>query len=163
LKSFRLYLPHRVVTPLRFVGDYQPEELERFRDEFQPIARRYRRFNRFCYVSLAILAACVPLFLTFPLLDPWLWGAMIFFWSMLMLLAIQPPAPDCPACRNALDQGVGYYCPECGAKAIQRGDALSATFCASCGKTIGRSRKGGRRYTIRACSHCGVFLDDEGI
>ena len=60
-----------------------------------------------------------------------------------------------------IDQIIGPYCPECGAKALQR-DWFRMPSCSSCGKEMRRG-KGGRRYGIRNCTHCGVPLDKKGI
>ena len=161
MKSFRLYLKHRVVPPIRVVADYQPEELARLRAEFQPAVQRYRRCMRIAYICMANFVVCVLLGITIPVCRSWYVVGSLSSWLTLMFIAILSPVPDCPACHNALDRGVGAYCPECGDHALQRGNWFQTPWCSSCGKKLTRGKA--RHYTIRACTHCGVPLDDKGI
>lgn len=161
MKSFRLYLRPPVITPRRVVADYRPEELTRFREEFLPIAERYRRYGRIGYSLVFLGATCILSSWAFPRFFSWLLGGFFACWLAIMLLVFLSPVPKCPACHNALDQGIGAYCPECGAHAIQRASWFLAPSCSSCGRAM--SRRKARHYTIRACTYCGVPLDEKGI
>jgi hypothetical protein len=161
LKSFRLYLSRRAVAPRRVVADYQPEELARFREEFQPVAECYRRHVRIAYALMVPAGACIILCWAFPAVLSWFMMGFFACWLSLLVLAFLSPVLDCPACQNALDQGIGAYCPECGAHALQRGDWFRAPCCSSCRRKIQRGK--GRHYTIRSCTQCGVPLDARGI
>ena len=161
LKSFRLYFGRRVVLPDRVVADYQPEELARLRAEFRLLAQHYRRCRCIGAICVAIFMICVLLFMTFPKYEFYYGVCAFTSWLAGILLAIGSPVPNCPACHNALDQGIDTYCPECGAHAIQRDGWFTAPSCLSCRKKLTRRKT--RHYTIRACTHCGVMLDDKGI
>lgn len=163
MKSFRLYLGtgRRVVPPARVAADYQPEELARLRAEFQPLASRYRRYRCIFAICVATFMICVLLCMTFPKYESYYGVCAFTSWLAGILLAIGSPVLECPACHNALDRRIGAYCPECGAHAIERDGWFTAPSCLSCGKKLTRGK--GRHYTIRACTHCGVMLDDKGI
>jgi len=159
MKSFRLYLRPPVITPVRFAGDYQTDELDRFRAEFRPVAERYRRRARISYLFIALGAACVLVGLASPVRPDWPVGGFVACWLALALMAIWP-APTCPACHNGVSGDLGPYCPDCGAQAVQQGGWLRVPHCNSCKIALHWRR---RLYTIRACTHCGVPLDDKGI
>jgi hypothetical protein len=109
----------------------------------------------------AVFIACVTLAMIFPDYLSWFGVCWFISWSTVVLLVILSPVPNCPACHNALDQGLGDYCPECGARHASAWRLVHAPSCLSCGKIISRRR--GRQYKIRACTHCGVPLDDKGL
>lgn len=161
MKSFRLYLKHPFVAPTRVVADYQPEELEKFRSAFRPAAQRYRRCMRIGLLFAAVFALGVLSAITFPQCRSWIGIPIFAFWSVVMLLAILSPVPDCPACDNSLDLGLGDYCPECGVKSLHSRNGFGPPICSSCGRRISRGKA--RHYKIRACTHCGVPLDEDGI
>ena len=163
MKSFRLYLSHKALVPTKFVSDYRPEELELFRATFKPIAQHYRRWERIIeYVFFPILVSFVLLAVVFPTFLAYGVSCFMVCWfSLILLVAYVRPIPNCPACHNALDKGLGAFCPECGARAVQREYWMKRPWCASCDKGLTWGK--GRHYTIRACTHCGVFLDDTGI
>jgi predicted RNA-binding Zn-ribbon protein involved in translation (DUF1610 family) len=163
LKSFRLYWQYPVVAPRRVVADYQPEELEQFRAEFRPVVERNRRLARIGYVVLAVAFASILGGWIFPNLLPWIMASFAACWLTLMLFAFLTARQECPACHNALDQGVGAYCPECGVNALQRGSWFRVPSCSSCGKEMRRGKGRRRHYKIRACTHCGVTVDKKGI
>jgi predicted RNA-binding Zn-ribbon protein involved in translation (DUF1610 family) len=161
VKSFRFYLAHRVSPPARFVADYQPEELSRFRSMFQPIAQQYNRCMRLAYIIVSSGIVSLLAGLVWPAFLSWGLAGFMACVSLFLLLTFISPVPNCPACHNALEAPLGDYCPECGVAAVHRGHWIGCPWCASCGRKLSASKA--RHYTIRACTHCGVFLDDEGI
>jgi hypothetical protein len=162
LKSFRLYLTYEVLAPTKVVDDYQPEELERFRAAFHPLAQRYRhRIRCIGYPIAATAVVCWLLAIVFPRFLPWCVPGFMVSILALILLTCVSPLPKCPACHNALDHGLGEFCPECGSRGLDRVGWLHARQCASCEKRL--TRRKARHYKIRACTQCGVFLDEKGL
>jgi ribosomal protein L37AE/L43A len=76
-------------------------------------------------------------------------------------LARKQPLLNCPACHNRLDVGFGEFCPECGARALQRGGSCFQAQCLVCGRTLSRGES--RHYKIGTCTHCGVMLNEDGL
>ncbi|MBF9140943.1 hypothetical protein [Hymenobacter properus] len=66
----------------------------------------------------------------------------------------------CPGCHQKLEE-IGAYCPECGSHGLKPGGWFSSPHCPTCNRKMRRNK--GRHYTIRACSHCGLYLDEKGL
>ncbi|MEP6672189.1 MAG: hypothetical protein ABJF10_23705 [Chthoniobacter sp.] len=147
--------------PARLVTDYSVEELAAFREAFQPLAQRFRRRSQLCWY--ATIPALLFYFLWVWLPEPfstvalWLTGGFGLF-----ALVNAPFLPRCPACQAGLNAD-GPYCPMCGKRSLRSRGILLSPECDSCGRRMRRSNAGTRLYRIRACSHCGVMLDDEGL
>jgi hypothetical protein len=147
----------------RCVADYTLDERAKLREDFQPIAEEYRHANRFSSIGfLTCGLGMMSLFFflgksSIPwVLIPFLSGIGFFIW----ILSKIPPL-ICPGCNNYLDGRFGRYCPECGSDRFQRGSWFQPSYCPACGKWIGRGKD--RQYDIRACTHCGVMLDEKGV
>jgi hypothetical protein len=150
-------------VPPAVAADYSPEQASSFREQFKPLAANYRRRLRIMRWSIAgWIALCVAL--AFLLLaSVTVFCAFGGFAGFLLLGVILWPAlPPCPACRHRLDDIVATYCPECGSVEVMPGGFLQPPKCNACGKYLGTGR-GGRQYKIRACTHCGVMLDEKGL
>jgi hypothetical protein len=89
-------------------------------------------------------------------------GALIGLWSVLSSRRLR-----CPSCRTNLEN-LERYCPVCGLDGLEK----AATFfksidpemkCARCDKIWMPGVGVNRKFKIRYCSHCGVFLDNEGV
>jgi len=157
-------------VPAKAVADYAPEELARFRDAFRPGAERYRRCQQ--TEIIGILGIAIPgllLFITsfvFPeavlkLMFPWFLILFFILWVAAVCAFFVSGNLRCPACRNELETLKGPYCPECGARALKRRRWLRAPECSACGRVIiGRTGFG---FRLRACSHCGVIVDEKGL
>jgi RNA polymerase subunit RPABC4/transcription elongation factor Spt4 len=152
------------------VGDYSPEELKQFREMFAVDLERYRTEKRRFMIPLtaAIVVGLVAFF----------WG-MHFYrhkWvayssivlagggglTMAAFLAFLQNKLRCPACHNLFVDAIQKYCPECGCDSLEpRNWLIGGYHCESCGKDImiGKSRN----FKYKACTHCGVFLDEEGV
>lgn len=157
MKSFRLYKP---VPVQRFVTDYTVEERNRLKEEFRPIAEKYNHRMRLgIWVIATILVFGIFVFLLPKWLQGWLVGGFFCCWFILMYLATV--RCECSGCHNDLAHGFGHYCPECGERSLQPGRWLSPPWCTSCCKRMSQGK--GRRYKVRACTHCGLFLHDQGL
>jgi len=161
MKSLRLY-SETPMTPERCVSDYRPEELSRFQEAFKPQAERFRRNQQTGNIVLGVAFLSALAGVIFPVaFVPWFIGGFIVGLLVYLALLILSPMPDCPACHNKLDEAFGDFCPECGARGLDRGGLLRDPACSSCDRTMRRSRT--RGYKIRACTFCGMMLDEEGL
>ncbi|HEY3901138.1 MAG TPA: hypothetical protein VGM54_21175 [Chthoniobacter sp.] len=159
MKSFRIYSREPVKAPARVASDYAPEEIGSFREKFRPIAERYRQRSRIAGFGMAAFFLCIGLGFVVPKhLLTYLWIPAICSWLFMFFVARMPV---CPACQNRLDASFGAFCPECGSHSLQPGGWTWSPRCESCGKSMRRGK--GRRYKIRACTHCGLMLDDQGL
>ena len=166
VKSFRLYKPKSKLIPVtRFVGDYTEEERLHFCEVFGLDAQRYRIYSRKSWLVevMAFVVWMVSIYF-FPRVGL-AWICALLFAGLLGLViygAHSQPTLECPACHNRVDsRELGRYCPECGSGNLEPGVWLCPPTCRVCGKTMYRGK--GRRYKIRACTHCGVGLDDKGV
>ena len=141
------------------------EDQTKYRQIFALVAQKHRSFSRRAWLILAVGA--VISVVTWNIIPPSLaeWAVAPFFisWVTVMLLKLTiVPSLECPACHRALDvRKLGDFCPECGAPNLQPGVVLSPPQCAACGKQLRRPK--GRLFKIRACTHCGLLLDDKGL
>lgn len=160
MKSAHLYLREPVAVPSRIATDYRPEEVAAFREQFAPVVERYHRRWRIAMFGLAAFFAFIVIGIALPKhLFAYFWLASICSWLFIFFAA--PRTPDCPACHTKLDADFGAFCPECGSRSLQRGGWFRSPRCDACGKSMRRGR--GRHYKIRACTHCGVMLDERGL
>lgn len=163
IKSFRFSIIRAPITvPPVVVTDFTAEQAVDFREQFKPLAAHYRRRLRWMVWSIvAAVAACVALAHLLPdtlTVFCFLGGVASF---LLIGVVFWPTLPPCPACRRQLDNTVGMFCPECGSPSVQPGGWFKPPGCSSCGKGMNSAR--GRKYKIRACTHCGVMLDEKGL
>lgn len=157
MKSFRLYRP---IPVERFVSDYSAEEREGFQEKFRPVADAYRRRMRKALLVLGASLICGIFSFAIPTSHPG-WGVGGIMACMLVLLFFTTARCECPGCHNDLARGLGAYCPECGARSLQQNKWLGTGYCLSCGKELLQGK--GHRYKVRACTHCGLFLDARGL
>ena len=160
IKSFKLYRPKIPVQ--QFAADYGPEDLKRFREMFRPIAENFRRWKVIRWIIIVVCFAYFLICCIFQMSDNISWWVLFFgCWLAYIVSLVTESKLKCPACGNDMSD-LGLICPECGDKAVQKGGWFSRPSCTSCGERLGRGRHG-RSYKIRACTHCGVKLDDEGV
>jgi len=150
---------------VQVAAEYSEKELAHFREVFAPRAAGYRRYARRSLLIFAIFCAIV---LIGAYLAATLFPNAVVDWVCVLLvvgyLAIigyswrSQPLLECPGCQNRLDSGAfGRYCPQCGSPQFVPEGWLGSPKCAACRKTVHRG------YKIRACTHCGVMLDERGI
>lgn len=145
------------VPPTKLVSDYDESEKAQFQKAFQPRARDYRYFT-YLFYGLSIGAIGFIFFSKDPhsfYLFFGLVGIYIVFYHLLF-------KPVYPACKRNVDFSIRTFCPECGSNKIAPGGFMRSTECLSCGAIL-RQGRGGRRYKVRHCTHCGVFLHSKGI
>jgi hypothetical protein len=154
-------------------GDYSPEELKQFREIFAGDLKRYRAADRrYAYpVLIVILAGFAAVFCSFLLSHSqspikWLLGAGIFLVfagiiSIAVVMTLLQKKLKCPACHDSFLGEIGEYCPECGSGSLEPANWLGARHCNSCGKNILSGKN--RTFRYKACTHCGVFLDEKGL
>ena len=162
----KFYLRTPVFEPQRFVSDYTPEELARFRDEFHPLAKKIRRHQAIGQIVGACFFVCFLLSLILKEKIP----AWLVLWTITGLILTMPvfvvlgflSAPCCPACHNSIYRRFGPYCPQCGARALEKRTWFRSPRCSACGQAM-RQGKNNQPYKIRACTSCGVKLDGKGL
>jgi hypothetical protein len=161
LKSFRFYLREPINTPEQYASDLTIEERTRLREMFAPTANWYRYSVRFGMCCVALAFTSILLGALFPKsMFNWAMGGFLVSWVLLGSLILFYPRPACPGCKNKLEGGFGPFCPECGAQALAF-SRWSPPRCSACRREM-RRRKA-RHYRIRACTYCGLWLDDKGL
>lgn len=165
MKSFRLFIPKPSV-PLAdgAEGDYSPEEIDLLRERFRPLASKYRRCQRVCVelLWLFLIAGICWMMLQVQMAAYFVMGSILaaIALGLFMILCVKL---HCPGCGKDLEKELGRYCPECGhPDGVQPAVWFRSAKCEICGMGL-RYHKGERAFKIRACTHCGLPLDDEGI
>jgi len=162
LKSFRVYLKEPTVAPERYVEQMPAQERQGLREAFVPAARRFRRTVRVAGFFIAGGFICVVLGFVLPKqMSGCAIGGFFICWLAVASVIVLSPALRCPACRNELQRGFGSYCPECGSRSLDAAGWFRTPHCSACGRDMRRGKT--RRYRIRACTHCGAWLDDKGL
>ena len=161
MKSFRFYLREPINTPEQYASDLTIEERTRLREMFAPTANWYRYSVRFgmCCVGLAFTSILFGALFPKSMFN-WTMGGFLVSWVLLVSMILLYPRPVCPGCKNKLEGGFGPFCPECGAQALAF-SRWSPPRCSACRREM-RRRKA-RHYRIRACTYCGLWLDDKGL
>ena len=88
-----------------------------------------------------------------------MWG-LLSCWLVCLGAIVSARQLICPGCDNLID-AIDRYCPECGGTPLIPGGLFKTPECTVCGKKLrfGKSRS----FRIRACTHCGVMLDEQGL
>jgi len=157
---------------LKKAGHYSPEDQNRFREIFAADLKQYRSADRryanpLLVVFLVGVAAivCSYLLSSQPPIK-WLLGAgIVLIAGVLVSVAIAASSLEkqlkCPACHNPFIDDIGECCPECGSASLAPAGAFGALYCNSCGKKLISGKN--RNFRYKACTHCGVFLDEKGL
>jgi hypothetical protein len=140
----------------RFAADLPAEERLRFREEFRGTATRLRLIRGIATVLIAAFGLA-SFFGRPALTEGRLWSIALAV--VCIVIAVANVLPQCPSCHNRLAR-LGRFCPNCGASDL--GSKGGAPYCSSCDTSI-TGFKGKRRYKRRACSSCGLMLDEEGL
>ena len=133
------------------------------REAFRPIAGTYRSHQRvFHWAGLGFVIGIVVVCSLGTLHSD---TTIAFSFSMICLLVgvgslVTGPPLICPGCHNGLESRPEHYCPECGGSPVQPATWCQPAECTVCGKVV-RYYKGGRRFKLRACTHCGVVVDEK--
>jgi hypothetical protein len=164
VKSFRVYfrLKEPALAPERCVEQIPRQEQERLREFFVPAVKKFRRISRVAMIIVGGCFICVLLCFVLPKqMFGWLMAGFLICWLALASVIVMAPALRCPACGNDIQNNFGPYCPECSARSLQPAGWFRAPHCQTCGRDMRRNRT--RHYRIRACTHCGLWLDDKGL
>jgi hypothetical protein len=145
-------------APPRYANQLSPEEQSLLRTEFAPILQKYRRFIRVGSLLIVMTFIFAGLGTATGLSLCGLLPVPIFF---AIAIAVRAPRLRCPNCGNKIDKPNGPFCPECARRSLSPGDLFIAPKCEACGKKMRNDRYGS--YSTHACTHCGLWLDDEGI
>jgi hypothetical protein len=132
------------------------------RDAFTPLAASYRRRARRGYIAIGGFLGCVLVAMLLPnVVVPWFLIPAMIFWLIALGSTMTAPRLVCPGCSNEMEGAFGKYCPECGSPTLGNARWFRAPNCTACGKSMRRGK--GRYYKIRACTHCGLMLDEKGL
>ena len=141
---------------------FTEEKQKRLREIFAPIAQKYRSRSRLALVVLGLVAVIILIAILMKTFNAWIGGAFFICWLIMGVVVITQSSLKCPACRgNLVSEEFGSFCPECGAASLKLGGWFKSAHCDSCGKSLGRGRT--RQYRVRACTHCGLILDERGL
>ena len=165
-KFFTLRLLPALIPPLRQGADVLAAERIRLQDVFRTNAAESDKNMGLVWAVLSMIllgSFGATIFAFFGRLIPAIFGAVVAL-AGLCFLAIKRGSVDlvCPGCLNNVEDSRGSYCPECGSHSLQPRRWFRFPHCTGCGKIMSNSRAG-RLYKIRACTHCGLRLDDNGV
>ncbi len=148
-------------SPGHYVDRYSADELDALMVQFSPLAadRRRRRIVVFGGVFISFLISLV--FVIIRARTRWLWLPPGVMFAGVGLSRMLLPPLRCPGCNGKLDVKPAEYCPECGASSLERVPGTLGVTCTRDNHLLRRSKR--RNYKIHACTHCGVWLDDEGF
>lgn len=167
----------KLIPVTKFVSDYSEDELMQFQKEFAPTIERFRRIRHYIWwVFYPIVFAIIIDFIVIAILpEPkdlsdftvrFVECTTAFLFLLFLACAVFAvffryylDRIECSACHNRVGSQPRDYCPECGSDQLEK-KKWSWPKCNSCGK---RLKNGKGRYTIRYCTHCGVFLDEKGF
>lgn len=105
--------------------------------------------------GMMLLGKCPGWIKIFPAASLALGAGMLF-------RSIRAGYPVCPGCRGSVAGRIGSYCPQCGSRSVLASRFLGYPRCDSC-HTVLTGGKGGRGYSIRHCSHCGLLVSEQGF
>jgi RNA polymerase subunit RPABC4/transcription elongation factor Spt4 len=147
------------------------EELHRYQETFAAELKEYRASERrFALPVLAIfLVGFAAIFCSFLLFKPpslWLFVTGFVLVAIgLILIAVTATIFQrkliCPACRHHFIEEINDCCPECGSPALGSPDWRGARHCNFCDKDLVSGKN--RNFKYKACTHCGVLLDEKGL
>jgi len=132
-------------------------------ESFAPIAQRYRRHEKIAAAAFTLFMLSIAAgFLVSKGFMPVLMVVALIAWLAALTAMITFPPLQCTECNEQLGRATGSHCPVCGSQSLSQGSWLRARACTGCGQTL-RYGKGGRRFKICYCTHCGAHLDKNGL
>ena len=153
------------------IAGYSLEELKRFQEAFAEDLKQYRASERrFALpILLTFVAGFAAIFYSFLVFQPpvtWLFITGFALVAIgLILMAVTATVFQrkliCPACRHSFIDDIEDCCPECGSPSLDMRDWRGARHCNFCGKDLVSGKN--RNFKHRACTHCGVLLDEKGL
>ncbi|MGD0509471.1 MAG: hypothetical protein ABSA27_16855 [Terriglobales bacterium] len=154
------------------VGHYSPEELKQFQEIFAADLKQYRATDQqYAAPLLAVFLVGVAAVVCSYLLSSqppikWLLGAgIVLIAGVFISIAVAASSLEkqlkCPACHSLFIDEIGECCPECGSAPLVPGGGLGGLHCSSCGKKLISGKN--RNFRYKACTHCGVLLEQKGL
>ena len=150
---------------------YSLEELQHFREKFAADLKQSQTVERrFALPILMIfLAGFAAIFSSFLLFQPpitWLFiTGFVLVAVGLFSIAVTASAFQrkliCPACHQWFIEEIDECCPECGSDDLEMRNWRGARHCNFCGKDLVSGKH--RNFKYKACTHCGVLLDEKGL
>lgn len=145
---------------------YTEAELRGFREDFARQAARYREFYRWfmfrwCFV-VVLVCAVFHLFLDGRM--RWTGPVVFGVWTFaMMFFRLRAPKRACPACQRPLERSKWvHHCPGCGSGKENWLERWGRFQCQRCQRSLWKDHSD-LTSSVRACTHCGVFLDPEGV
>jgi hypothetical protein len=145
---------------------YTAGEQARLRADFVPVAARFRQQERLTWWCLGTFIGGMLLISFVPEPFKAALGSLLGIGAVVGMAVLVVSAVRmanmlvCPGCLQNMEK-IGEYCPECGSAGLEPGGWFSSPHCPTCRKSMSRNK--GRHYAIRACSHCGLYLDEKGL
>jgi RNA polymerase subunit RPABC4/transcription elongation factor Spt4 len=153
------------------IPDCSPEEIRQYRERFAADLKQYRATEKryalpVLLVFLAGFSALIYSYVLSPHPIKWLLATGIVliiagFVSLVATAFLLQSRLKCPACHFSFLSDIANHCPECGSASLESGDWLGAKHCNACGKSLRTGKN--RNFRHKACTNCGVFLDDKGL
>jgi len=147
------------------------EELQRFQEKFAADLKQHRDSERrFALpILLVFIVGFAAVFCSFLLFHPpatWLFVAGFVLIAIgLILIAVTATVFQkkliCPACRHSFMDEIDECCPACGSPSLEPKNWRGARHCNFCGKDLVSGKN--RNFKYKACTHCGVLLDEKGL
>lgn len=141
----------------------EPKAMSSSLESFAPVAQRYRRHAKIAMSGVAVFmtAAAAGLLVSKGFM-PVLAIAGLIGWLIAFTAVVTSPALQCTECAGQITRATGSHCPVCGSQPLSKGSWLHVRACSGCGQAM-RYGKGGRRFKICYCTHCGAHLDRTGL
>ena len=158
MKSFHVYLSDPAngpFVPKKFASEYTKQEKTDFRKQVKKAVSKRNRLILYFFGLMVLYVVGLKS-------SPFTWVTPLPFVLMFIVLlcAMYPPL-KCPGCQNLLED-LDNFCPECGQPNIWKASNRKAD-CDQCGIRMRRGKRGGRSWTIKYCSFCGVSVDENGF
>jgi len=154
-----VHLFERSVPP-RLAAEVPMEERVQLRERFRRTVSAFRLRR-----NIASITGVAAVFLSWYALRRVPDGGDLFWIAAVVVVCITTgianTMPRCPLCDSRLHGRLGHFCPNCGAAELAPG-RLGVPYCSAC-RTYMTGMKGRRRYKIRACTWCGLMLDETGL
>ncbi len=141
-------------------NQYTPEQQAKFKEELAPLVARRQSQTLKAAVAVVVLAAIAAIIGASVSPADRVDGAIKLSLIVTLLFAVIfsiffRVKIACPGCGHDTELNAASFCPECGKGPVSKSSPVMAPKCENCGKLLFRGR-GGRRYTIRYCTNCGL-------
>ena len=154
-------------APAREAADFSEEEREEFRRAFSAREKDWAGV----YLRTVIGSLVLPLLAGVSAMGFCVWTGIGNKSPLPVLVTVIPTIFLilyfkrwwCPCCRYDVEHDVGLYCPCCGKKSLLHTMGPKCQECGVALKWVWEGRAGRRKFTVHACSVCGLWLSDEGL